>query len=138
MAFLHCHNCNWEQDDFWSWKGYNPVRFFFGSDVPAYIQPRMIGVDPYMMSKNKLARSLGLTNVKWVPMGQSKGDPSPTISGSTPTMVQKYSMHSWFILGLQAKKWVKRLFTQKWWTYKSYKADPMKRCPNCLDKLCID
>lgn len=26
MAFLHCHNCKWEQDDFWS-ESYNPVTF---------------------------------------------------------------------------------------------------------------
>jgi len=23
--FLHCHNCNWEQDDFWD-QHYNPAR----------------------------------------------------------------------------------------------------------------
>ena len=26
MAFLHCHKCNWEQDDFWDKNGYNPFR----------------------------------------------------------------------------------------------------------------
>ena len=26
MSFLHCHNCNWSQDDFWDPKGYNPFR----------------------------------------------------------------------------------------------------------------
>ena len=26
MAYLHCHNCSWEQDDFWN-KSYNPIRF---------------------------------------------------------------------------------------------------------------
>jgi hypothetical protein len=26
-AFLHCHNCDWSQDDFWSPGGYNPVRY---------------------------------------------------------------------------------------------------------------
>ncbi|MCF8354330.1 MAG: hypothetical protein K9H48_07740 [Melioribacteraceae bacterium] len=24
MAFLHCHNCGWEQDDFWS-ENYHPL-----------------------------------------------------------------------------------------------------------------
>lgn len=24
MAFLHCHSCDWEQDDFYSVDGYNP------------------------------------------------------------------------------------------------------------------
>jgi len=26
MAYLHCHNCGWGQDDFWDKKGYNPFR----------------------------------------------------------------------------------------------------------------
>jgi len=25
MAFLHCHDCGWSQDDFWD-EGYNPIR----------------------------------------------------------------------------------------------------------------
>lgn len=25
MAYLHCHNCDWGQDDFWSPEGYNPL-----------------------------------------------------------------------------------------------------------------
>lgn len=25
MAFLHCHNCDWLQDDFWD-ESYNPIR----------------------------------------------------------------------------------------------------------------
>ena len=26
MAYLHCHNCDWSQDDFWSKEGgYNPI-----------------------------------------------------------------------------------------------------------------
>lgn len=26
MAFLHCHNCDWSQDDFWEPNGYNPLE----------------------------------------------------------------------------------------------------------------
>ena len=25
MAYLHCHDCDWQQDDFWSAQ-YNPIR----------------------------------------------------------------------------------------------------------------
>lgn len=25
MAFVHCHDCGWEQDDFWSYS-YNPLE----------------------------------------------------------------------------------------------------------------
>ena len=24
MAYLHCHNCDWSQDDFWSEEGWSP------------------------------------------------------------------------------------------------------------------
>jgi hypothetical protein len=27
MAYLHCHNCDWAQDDFWDKEGYNPIKF---------------------------------------------------------------------------------------------------------------
>ena len=26
MSYLHCHNCKWEQDDFWD-EEYNPITF---------------------------------------------------------------------------------------------------------------
>lgn len=26
MSYLHCHNCNFSQDDFWSENGWNPVK----------------------------------------------------------------------------------------------------------------
>lgn len=26
MAYLHCHDCDWQQDDFWEVGGYNPIR----------------------------------------------------------------------------------------------------------------
>lgn len=26
MAYLHCHSCDWSQDDFWEIGGYNPIR----------------------------------------------------------------------------------------------------------------
>jgi len=26
MAYLHCHSCDWSQDDFWSKEGYHPFR----------------------------------------------------------------------------------------------------------------
>lgn len=45
MSFVHCHGCNWEQDDFWN-KSYNPVRYFLKNDLPVYIRPRMMNTDP--------------------------------------------------------------------------------------------
>lgn len=28
MAYLHCHNCDFSQDDYWSEDGWNPVKSF--------------------------------------------------------------------------------------------------------------
>jgi len=28
MSYLHCHSCNFNQDDYWSEKGWNPVKSF--------------------------------------------------------------------------------------------------------------
>ena len=30
MAFVHCENCGWQQDDFWSAEGWNP---FYESQI---------------------------------------------------------------------------------------------------------
>lgn len=28
--YVHCHNCNWQQDDFYSPDGYNPANWLLG------------------------------------------------------------------------------------------------------------
>jgi hypothetical protein len=36
LAFLHCHDCDWEQDDFWSEDGWNPEKSMKGSWEQAF------------------------------------------------------------------------------------------------------
>jgi hypothetical protein len=43
MAYLHCHACNWEQDDFWS-KAYNPWTVLLDR-FSSFIRPRFIEVE---------------------------------------------------------------------------------------------
>lgn len=38
---------------------------------------------------------------------------------------------SWFIMLSQIKRHAKRIFTQKWWTYNSFKKDVDAKCPRC-------
>lgn len=33
MAFLHCHDCEWQQDDFWDLEDYNPLMESFIADL---------------------------------------------------------------------------------------------------------
>lgn len=31
MAYVHCHNCDWQQDDFWD-VSFNPLRFLLNDE----------------------------------------------------------------------------------------------------------
>jgi hypothetical protein len=72
MAYLHCHNCGWSQDDFWeyrfdkkAWKefftfkwqkrpfGYNPHSILL-EDIAEYIKPRFIIMDSHWAKENSL------------------------------------------------------------------------------------
>ena len=46
MAYLHCHNCNWSQDDFWNKeKGWNPIDSL--KDFREYIFEDKMHFDKY-------------------------------------------------------------------------------------------
>lgn len=44
MAYLHCQNCKWEQDDFWT-KHYNP-GIVLRREIKEYLRPRIVHGDP--------------------------------------------------------------------------------------------
>ena len=39
MAYLHCHNCGWSQDDFWEHNGYNPFNILEEVKAFGYVYP---------------------------------------------------------------------------------------------------
>jgi len=43
MAYLHCHSCEWSQDDFYN-KDYNPLTKIWG-DVQWLWRPRILEID---------------------------------------------------------------------------------------------
>lgn len=102
MSQIHCHNCDWSQDDFWAWKwslkfwkfrafGYNPISLII-DDIRTFGYPCYIYLD----------------------------------AGKK---------HSWGVLLKEIKRHTKRLFTQKWWTCKSWNKDDNKWiCPKCKKK----
>lgn len=120
MAYLHCHSCDWSQDDFWDWNwkglkrfwkfrsrpfGYNPVSLFL-EDFAEYIRPRSIGMDWHWMEENGF-----------------KGD----------------SVFSWRMMLFEWVRHIKRIFTQKWWTNEAFDKEKNKVCPECKeDNLDID
>lgn len=53
MAYLHCHSCDFSQDDFWH-KGYNPVTCF-QDDLDTLLNKdldRLIKMDSSWLSEN--------------------------------------------------------------------------------------
>ena len=42
MAYLHCHDCAWSQDDFWARSGYNPLEEHRISELRADLFQREI------------------------------------------------------------------------------------------------
>ena len=39
--YLHCHNCDWSQDDFWD-KGYNPLKSMMYWEEALLEKPNML------------------------------------------------------------------------------------------------
>lgn len=105
MSYIHCHNCDWEQDDFWGWR-YNPVSCFL-RDVAYYLKPRRIQFD------SNVAGEMGWTRT---------------------------DLHSWYMIVLSERKMFRRIFRQKWWTYRDWKrAKDRNICPSCKGEgLCVD
>lgn len=124
MAYLHCHNCNFSQDDFWDFRlgkygyfwhwGYNPFSVFlmyvFGRH--GFIKPHRIEFD-----RNVMAES-----------GWKRRDP-----------------HSWWLIWLRVRNLIRTFKRQRWWTYNSFQTSCKIRngawppCPECgKRKLDID
>lgn len=121
MSYLHCHNCNWSQDDFWTFKinykklfnwksrpfGYNPLSLIL-EDIAGFIKPRSIKIDPYS------AKEYGFKNNK---------------------------VFSWKLCLFEIKYHIKCMFTQKYWTYNSFKKaynNNKAFCPKCNSRQHLD
>ena len=107
MAYLHCHNCDWAQDDFWTWR-YNPIICFW-SDIKWLWRPRFFKLDNWFIEE--------LSRYTNVPVFNFNG-----------------KVFSWNWLILEFIKNLKVFLKQRWWTYKSFVKDPNKICPKCSSK----
>lgn len=137
MAYLHCHECGWSQDDFWrlfvyhnyncqgEWRrklalGYNPISKLISS-IKWLWKPRWVYFDSWAF--NDFMRYVGFI----------------VRNKKTEKGVRVFSW-SWLMVEI-VKEW-KIFREQKWWTYKSYLRDKEKgiaTCPKCGNKaLCID
>ena len=115
MSFLHCHtkNCKWSQDDFWEFK----IKWkFWTTQRPFGYNPLSLVIEDFL--EYKKPRIINMDR-SWA---NSAGFKSNNIL-------------SWRIMIWSMKRHIKRLFTQKWWTWKSWKkASENAVCPKCGQK----
>lgn len=123
MAYLHCHKCDFSQDDFWDFKpkfkkkfpfigfGYNPISYII-CYIGDYWKPRRVQCDIEEIEY-----------CKW-----KRRDP-----------------FSWWILWWEIKRIAKGFKRQKYWTYNSWQKAIKKNsgkwpnCPKCgTNNLDID
>lgn len=90
MAYLHCHtkNCGWEQDDFYSVDGYNPIMYLknwmedlCGDDIdkPFTDDALFLRQNGNMTTREVIAREFDkyakrIREMKWVTYEQWKRD----------------------------------------------------------------
>lgn len=116
MAYVHCHNCNWSQDDFWDFGirrygywgrwGYNPISLFlsYATGQNGYLRPRWMSVPA------DYARERGL---------------------------RRNRQHSWTCLARHFRRLLRRFWQQRWYTYAHWKGavtvngGRWPRCPKC-------
>lgn len=110
MSYLHCHSCDWSQDDFYS-KTYNPITKIIDS-IKEYIRPRIIEWDSGFI-RNDFPKLVKYTHV--------------------PVIIINNKCFSWNWMLLDIVRDFKSMFKQKWWTYKSFKKayDKGAVCPKC-------
>jgi len=113
MAYLHCHSCDWSQDDFWS-KRYNPLTKL-RDDFKWLWRPQMWGMDEFIVSD--------LTRLTHVPVWRFR---SPSGVG--------LQVFSWNWLILEIVKEIIIFRRQRWWTHAAWKRDQDTAvCPKCGD-----
>ena len=112
MAYPHCHKCNWTQDDFWSFKlNLKDSRPFGYNPLSLVIEDFKLWIKPRKIDMDS----------NWMKEHGLKGK----------------TVFSWYLLLLDLKRHSKRIFTQHFWTEKSYMKSDHK-CPKCSNHLCVD
>lgn len=113
MAYLHCHSCDWSQDDFYT-KGYNPLTRMKDS-IGWTIKPRMLNFDKWMVDEQKKYR--------YIPIF-SKVDKKGFAN-----------VFSWNWLLIELERDITSFLHMKWWTWKKWNKVKHKAvCPKCGDR----
>lgn len=107
MSYVHCDNCDWGQDDFYS-KSYNPITRIM-DNLKWLWKPRIVTLD------------------KWICTDQ--GYPYKENENG------QAMIFSWKIFLYECRKCIRVYRAMRWKTRKAWIDDPDKLCPNCNQKV---
>lgn len=150
MSFIYCKTCDWEQDDFWTFRfklqwrfwrfrsvlGYNPIGCFL-EDMVDNLSPRWIHFDDTFVKD--------LIRFKYKPiirMSIKHYEPDPNLSSGPNDKPRDYvitEVHSWWLIYHSWKRNWRKYNNMRWQTFKKWKSDPNRhKCPRCGEGLTED
>ena len=108
MAYLHCHNCNWEQDDFYT-KNYNVLTNIL-DDLKWTAKPRIMKFDIQTVED--------MVEFMFIPIIHKGG-----------------KVFSWNWLLVEIERDIRSFFIMKWRTMKKWnEVKDTANCPNCGER----
>ena len=111
--FVYCHDCEWQQDDFWS-EDYYPMSNYD-------IFERVLLPAIRDKEKREIRMPSEEANMIGLPYDEDSRDPATGM-----ILVDFRSM-----VGYELMKQAKKIMGQFWITFEDYQADINKRCPIC-------
>jgi len=168
MAYTHCRNCDFSQDDFWTlrfrpqWKfwrwrsvfGYNPITCFL-EVINTYIKPRWIGTNnDFIDNLLRWGYKPMYREIRYLGPIRSDSDPLWLNSKSLASSViveptdnspigfrecKKTEVFSWWMIWHGLVRNYSKVKGMHWWTEKAWKKDPNhNKCPKCGSGLGVD
>jgi len=106
MAYLHCHSCEWSQDDFWT-KRYNPLSLLIEDFGRLVRKPYFFEMDSWAL--NEVSRSCKI-----------------------PIFMYRGKIHSWNWFFVEASLIMRAAKNMTWYTEKQWeRCRETAVCPNC-------
>lgn len=112
--FIYCHDCGWQQDDFWSNEDYYPTRNL--NVIERILLPGIRDKE-----KRQIKMAAAEADMMELPYDEDTRDPA---TGLINVDFRSY-------VGMELLRTAKKIMAQYWITYEDYMADIEKRCPIC-------
>ena len=116
MSFISCDNCGWEQDDFWSVDGYNPLR----KDIIEWWQE--------IFAKGMKCEKVQMDS-HWAEGAGIPYEIETRLVDGKATFVAMIDFRDMLVYELEHTSAL--IHNMEWPTHAHFDADELKACPQC-------